>query len=98
MTFSKNLKRYLETNKLSLKELADTLGVPSSTVHGWLNGIVPKNLITLRRISEIFNCTIDQLCFGEGVTSVSNETHLESDIVISLGDESFKIILKKIKR
>ena len=96
MTFTKNLQKYLKSNNFSLKELSEALDVPSSTVHGWLNGIVPKNIVTLKKISNFLNCSIDELCFGEELNLKKDDIHLESDLVISLGKNSFKVILKKI--
>jgi hypothetical protein len=45
LVFSQNLKIYLEAHRYSLKEFAHKIGVPISTVHGWLNGVPPKNVI-----------------------------------------------------
>lgn len=93
MKFSHNLTQYLKANNLSLKELAKRLDVPLSTVHGWVNGIPPKNILTLKKISEVFGCSIDDLCFGEDF----KEIHLESNLVISIGNDKYKILFKKVE-
>jgi transcriptional regulator with XRE-family HTH domain len=97
MNFSKNLKAYMAKNNMSLKEFATKLGVPNSTVHGWLNGIPPKNILMLKRIATHMNCTIDELCFDEERSKTSDfQGLIESNLVLSLGEDSFQLILKKI--
>jgi transcriptional regulator with XRE-family HTH domain len=44
LTISKNLQKFMDSKNLSLLELSEMLGKPSSTVHGWPNGMVPKNI------------------------------------------------------
>ncbi len=84
-------------NNMSLKELALKLGVPNSTVHGWLNGIPPKNILMIKKISTHLNCSIDELCFDEGpVKATSFQGLIKSNLILSLGDESFQLMLKKV--
>ena len=90
MKFAKNLKNFITKNNLSLKDLADQLEVPSSTVHGWLNGVPPKSIKTLKRIALVMNCSIDELCFDE-----SDDSH-DPNITVTIGDTSFRLIFKKV--
>ena len=92
MKFSTNLKTYLKNNNLSLKEFAEKLGVPISTAHGWVNGVPPKSIKTMKEISLILDISVDDLCFGD------RERMHETDLVISIGNESFKLILKKLSK
>jgi transcriptional regulator with XRE-family HTH domain len=92
MTFSKNLKEFITKNNWSLKDLADQLEVPSSTVHGWLNGVPPKSVKTLKKIAVLMDCSIDELCFDE-----KHDSH-DPNINITIGEATFKLILKQIKR
>jgi transcriptional regulator with XRE-family HTH domain len=92
MKFSKNLKAFISKHNLSLKDLADQLEVPSSTVHGWVNGVPPKSIMTLKKIALLMNCSIDELCFDE-----QHENH-DPDININIGGSTFKLIIKKVER
>jgi transcriptional regulator with XRE-family HTH domain len=92
MKFAKNLKEFIARNNLSLKDLADQLEVPSSTVHGWVNGVPPKSIKTLKKIATLMECSIDELCFDEKF-----DTH-DPDINITIGNSTFKLILKKVER
>lgn len=91
MKFAKNLKKFISKNNLSLKDLADQLDVPSSTVHGWVNGVPPKNILTLKRIAALMNCSIDELCFDEQTISES----VDSNIFLTIGNVTYRIVLKK---
>jgi putative transcriptional regulator len=97
VTFSKNLKKYLETNKMSLKELGQKLEVPTSTVHGWLNGIPPRNILTIKKIASLLCCSMDELCFEEKKDSPQKSPHFESNLTISFGDDKYHVVLMKIK-
>ncbi len=92
MKFAKNLKDFITKNNLSLKELADQLEVPSSTVHGWINGVPPKSIKTLKKVALLMNCSIDELCFDE-----KHASH-DPDINITIGDFTYKLILKRVDR
>ena len=92
MKFEINLKLYQKRNNLSLKELAKKLEVPMSTAHGWVNGVPPKSIKTIKEIAGALDMTFDELCFGE--KSLAHET----DLVISIGSDSFRLILKKIEK
>jgi transcriptional regulator with XRE-family HTH domain len=90
MNISKNLEKYLESSEISLNEFSRRISIPPSTIHGWLNGVPPKNLNDLKKVAEFFNVTLDELCFGE-----IKRGH-ETNIVITIGDDSYKIFLKKV--
>ncbi len=92
MKFAKNLKDFIAKNNLSLKDLADQLEVPSSTVHGWINGVPPKSIKTLKKVALLMNCSIDELCFDEK----SDHKTFDPDINLTIGNSTFKVILKKI--
>ncbi len=64
MKLDKNLKKIMLTQKMSLKKLSTQVGVPPSTIHGWLNGAAPKSLIDLKKIADFFEISLDELCFG----------------------------------
>jgi len=93
LLFSEKLKYYLKKNNYSLKELSEKIEVPISTVHGWINGVPPKNLVTIKRIALIFGISVDEMCFGSEVMKES----IDSDLVVSIGDQKYKLVFQKIK-
>jgi hypothetical protein len=75
MKLDKNLKKMMMTKKMSLKMLSSEVGLPTSTLHGWLNGAAPKSLVDLKKIADFFSISIDELCFG--LTEKSNHQRRE---------------------
>ena len=93
LVFSQNLKIYLEAHRYSLKEFAQKIGVPISTVHGWLNGVPPKNVMIIKKISNFLEVSVEDLCFENH----QKKDLIESDLVMSIGNEKFKLMFKKIR-
>ena len=90
MKIAKNLEKYLKLDGITLNEFSKRVSISPSTIHGWLNGVPPKNLNDLKKVADYFNITLDELCFGE-----VKRGH-ETNIVISIGEDSYKILLKKM--
>ena len=91
MKLANNLKKIMKTNGYSLSKLAIELKIPKSTIHGWLNGVEPKSIIELKRLSDHLEIPLDELCFGEGQCSVLKKTNIK----ITIDDQEFELILKQ---
>jgi transcriptional regulator with XRE-family HTH domain len=90
MNVAMNLTKYIKDANISLNEFSQRVSISPSTIHGWLNGVPPKNINDLKKIAEYFNVSLDELCFGD--VKKSNETN----VVISIGSDSYKVILKRV--
>lgn len=97
ISFSKNLKNYLDKHNLSLKDLGQKLNVPTSTVHGWINGIPPRSIVTLKKIASLLECSIDELCFNEIKRERRKTERSESNLTVLIDDEKYQIVLVKMK-
>lgn len=95
MKFSENLKNHIQEHNLSLKDLALKIEVPPSTVHGWLNGIHPKSILTIKKIADLFNCSVDKLCFDDEVENLVIED-IDHNGIINIGKNRYKVLLEKI--
>jgi transcriptional regulator with XRE-family HTH domain len=91
MKLAHNLKKIMKTNGYSLSKLAMELKIPKSTIHGWLNGVEPKSIIELKRLSDHLSIQLDDLCFGEGQKEVFKKTNIK----IVIDDQQFELILKQ---
>lgn len=56
-----NIKLYREKNKMTQSEVADALGVNPATVSKYENGILEPNIESLKKLSELFNVSVDDL-------------------------------------
>ena len=75
---------------LTQKKLASDLGIPLSTVHGWLNGVLPKSITDLKKIALYLEISIDELCFGEEL-----EISKKEKVLGKMGN--VELILREIK-
>lgn len=55
---------FLEQEGITQSGLANRLAINKSTLHNWVNGVSPQALLTLSRIADYFELSIDELCFG----------------------------------
>ena len=60
-----SIKEHRKSLKMTQKQLAFVLGVTRTTVTMWETGKAYPAVETLIKLSEIFNCTIDELVKGE---------------------------------
>lgn len=61
MTFGQNIKENRLKKGYTQKALADMLNVSFQTVSKWESDINEPDLASLRKLSEIFDCSIDSL-------------------------------------
>jgi transcriptional regulator with XRE-family HTH domain len=61
-----NLKRILSERKLSITETAKIAGMHKSTLHGYCQGVIPRNVIQLRDLADFLGMDLTELLFGNG--------------------------------
>jgi len=54
----------LRKYEISQAEFSNMTQVNKSTIHGYLQGILPKGVISLIKISQTFNLSLDELVYG----------------------------------
>jgi transcriptional regulator with XRE-family HTH domain len=65
IVIQESLRSYLELKSLSQSKLATACGISTSSLHGYLNGTLPKSLMILIKLSESLGVGLDELVFGE---------------------------------
>lgn len=91
MKIAINIKTHLQNENLSLADFAKSLELPLSTIHGWLNGVTPKNIYDIKKVADSLGVTIEELCFNEKI-NVSKKTNVK----VLIDDQAFELILKRI--
>ena len=71
MSIGNKIKEYRELNKMTQKDIAEILEVESGTISKYESGIIEPNIESLKRLSETFNITIDELIKDEEKFDVS---------------------------
>ena len=76
MEFLKNLERLMYSYNMNRSELARACGLSTSTVNSWWNrGCENISLQTLLKISKCFNCSLEELVYGEPELSYAYTTN-----------------------
>lgn len=90
------LKRLLEQRDLSLHKVSIDAKINKSSLHNYLNGVMPQGLVSLIKLSQFFNLGLDELVFGSSETETNTE---ESDLKVLTvkKDEAYEITIKIIK-
>lgn len=61
MELGKKIKKYREDNGMTQKDIAEILEVEPGTVSKYESGMIEPNIESIKRLSEIFRVTIDEL-------------------------------------
>lgn len=59
--FIKNLKKLLQANNMTYKDLADKIGVKASSVSMWMNGKSLPRMGTLDKLADLFHTPANEL-------------------------------------
>lgn len=70
--FSERLRYYLAKNEMTQLELSKKLGVGTTSVYNWCNGIKTPRMDKVDAMCEIFNCKRSDLMQEKEVTSMSS--------------------------
>ncbi|MBY0315546.1 MAG: helix-turn-helix transcriptional regulator [Bdellovibrionales bacterium] len=86
----------------SLHQIAKDLNINKSTVHNYMNGVVPQGVCALIKFSNHFKVPIETLLFGESQTHKSPPSLKEQILhLLEKSNESreanYEIIIRKIK-
>lgn len=73
MNIGNNIKKYREICKKTQKEIAEVLSVEPATISKYESGLLEPNISSLKKLSSIFNISIDELLSDETNTfKISN--------------------------
>lgn len=72
--FSTNLREIMKDRRISVRELADAVGVRQTTVKAWLNREYEPRGETIRRIAEVLNCTTADLYDDDFPLQTANDS------------------------
>lgn len=65
MNLDRNISYLLKSRNIKLSALSITTKVPKQTLHNWLYGAEPKNILQVRKVAEYFKISIEELCFND---------------------------------
>ena len=77
MKVGNKIKEYRELNKMTQKDIAEILGVEPATISKYEAGTIEPSIESLKKLSETFNITVDELIKDEEKFDVSKINVLE---------------------
>jgi transcriptional regulator with XRE-family HTH domain len=95
MELDKNLKNLMTAKNLKLAHLAKSVGIPKSTIHGWINGARPRDIIELNKVANFFGLNVHELCFGKDIKKTNVKNVKEEEVISRLGE--IELVLRRVK-
>lgn len=89
--FRENLKSLISEKGCTQHYLAKKLNINKSTLHNYLNGVLPQGLSTTIKLSEYFNLSLDEIIFGKQNEDQSNNLTEQQST-----ENKYEVTIKKI--
>jgi transcriptional regulator with XRE-family HTH domain len=96
ISFGENLENLMADKNVSISKLAKDIDVSAKTVQEWVGktGRVPRNLDSIKKLSEYFDVSVHFLLFGEEDNrNIINDILEKTEIHTGL----YEITIKKVK-
>lgn len=90
--FSNNLKNLRNNNKYSQQEVADAIGVSRSRYSNYENGLNEPNVDIIIKLSDFFNCSLDDLLKNKLITTTVNKPKIS----VTLNEFSYSRIKEEL--
>lgn len=88
------LRKLISSNGITITHLSRATKVPLQTMHGWLQGVAPKNISQVKKVADYFKITIDELCFG---TKVKSDKDFLNKFENEINAGVFEVVLRRVK-
>lgn len=83
MEVGATIKKLRKSNSMTQEELADKLSVTHQAVSNWERSKTQPDIETLKKMSNIFNVSIEEIIYGKKITG--EESTMANNINISSG-------------
>lgn len=83
-----NLEELMKRHNMSLHQISKKTNINKSTLHNYLNGVLPQGLVTLSKLAQLFGISMEELLYG----------HSSPTLDLTTLEERYEIIIKKIKK
>ena len=90
VVFSKRLRYYLSKYDMTQVELAKRLGVGTTSVYNWCNGIKTPRMDKVDAMCDLFDCNRSDLIEEKDNTETSDEPYYLNDETRLIAQEAFE--------
>lgn len=98
MTLKHQLKLFLDHHEMTAAQLARKSGVSPQVLSLWLKGADPKKMSQVKKVADVLEITVDQLCFGSGLDKQDQKV---TELDALLGDQwisgVFEVRFRRLK-
>jgi len=102
LNLKNQLRAYLEALDITAAQLARKSGVNKSVLSDWLTGVKPRDIEHVQKVAAALGTTVDDLCFGDGISGETKHSSSDDPLEQLLGDGwiggLFEIRLRRVKR
>lgn len=99
MNLKNQLKNYLDHFDMTAAQLSRKSGVSQQVLSTWLRGGDPKKMTQVKKVADSLNTSVDNLCFGSGISRGQNE---EGGFQSLMNDEwvsgVFEVKIRRVKK
>lgn len=92
------LKEMLKEADITVSQLSRATKVPSQTIHNWLAGMEPRSLKQVKKVSDYFGISIDQLCIKKAIENNEKQISPINNFEDEINAGVFEVVLRKVKR
>ena len=64
ITLSDNLTKLMDERGVTVSVTAKKIGMNKTTLHNYCNGTLPRNLVSIVKLSDFLGVTLSELVFG----------------------------------
>ena len=94
LNIGKTLTTLLSEQRLSVKEVAKSSGVPASTIGEWKLNRTPKNPEQVLKVAKVLGVSLHHLLFGEEDRQEPINKFLKEDVFQGIFEISIKRVTK----
>lgn len=91
--FKENLKRLVKKEGITMAQLSRATKIAPQTLNNWVAGQEPRSLEKLKRVSDYFGITLDELCFDQKRKLPQEIQDYDEEINAGV----FEVVLRRVK-
>lgn len=98
MRLTDNLKLLFKEKETTVSNVSRITEIPIQTIHNWMNGHQPQNIEYLKKLSEYFGLTIDEICFSSSSEVLKSKSNTIDKYEDEINAGVFEVILRRVNK
>ena len=98
MKLKTELKTLLAARAITASELSKKSGVSKQTISDWMAGREPKRLTQVKKVADVLNVSLDELCFGSNTETLERKQNIEQLLTEQWVSGVFEVKFRRLKK